>query len=59
MDKRTHPTSVMSLSALRPELFRLVPTLRETGEVVTLTHRGEEIAVLSPIPRHKPPEVRA
>lgn len=40
--------SEMSLSALRPELFRLVPKLEENAEAIILTHRGQPVAVLLP-----------
>jgi prevent-host-death family protein len=38
----------MSLSALRPELFRLVPKLEESSEAIILTHNGKPVAVLMP-----------
>jgi hypothetical protein len=44
-----NPTvSRMSLSALRPALFRLVPALRENRETIEITHRGRVVAILSP-----------
>lgn len=45
---KTKQTSIMSLSALRPELYRVVPGLAERQEEIHITHHGRVVAVLSP-----------
>lgn len=47
---KTKQVTTMSLSALRPELYRVVPGLAKRQEEIHITHHGRVIAILSPAP---------
>lgn len=51
---KTKQVTTMSLSALRPNLYRVVPRLAERQEEIHITHHGHVIAVLSPAPERPP-----
>jgi antitoxin (DNA-binding transcriptional repressor) of toxin-antitoxin stability system len=47
--KKKRNVSIMSLNALRPELFRVVPKIGEWDEPIILTHHRRPVAVIVPL----------